>query len=298
MKAHPTDADAYAEALGNVARMSDLEEEISRKRAELSILRKKPINAIDMAAANKDASLIKSAISELERSKSAIKVEATPAAVSHHQQAVAEVSAKVAALQRHRAELTARLESDPAPSPSEHLKREREDILADLAMGEPREADLASIDARIRAAEDEAAPALAQAAAAASADRQTLAGIDRRLIAADDDLRRLRRDAPVLLGNMLVTEMYELAERYEDAAAQAAALLLRINALDRIRQKNAAVVGNGMNFSHFGLACFPTPLAEQASQNFSSIIGYGGEHINAAINAETDRLRSQGVAIK
>jgi hypothetical protein len=322
---------AHAEALAAVAALAALKDELAAKRAEREVraeqlrdIRERLADAENrvrglwrdgdetahkrasaaVAAAAEQAKHAKAAISALEveivdreTRKNVFAVSVTPDVVAYHQSLIAAAESKLEGLQRLRADIIARLDAAPPSDPAAAMLREREDILADIAQGEPRAADLERLDARIRDAQEKAAPAVAKYQADKDADRQALAGIDRRTVEVAADLRSLRAAAPILLGSFLGRELRDMAAQYEAVAEEAAGLLLTMRVLDDLIRKNALPVPHGINLGALERTFLPRPMSEHEVSTWRSIVGFAGENLKAATEAAVSRLAESGVTI-
>jgi hypothetical protein len=325
---HDTAALAVLSGLEEVAR---LEEEIRRKASELFDMR----HAMDtaqrrVAEANNDLAGFKTRprpaeleeartaleaarsealgaeadvkiaeldLAELKRQQAAMKIKVGPSHVVNHRREIASAEDFRSTLELRRDEMLAILATPPAPNPVAELLREREDIQADIALGNPREPDLTALDARILAATEVAAPRRAQERERATTAREALAGIERLLTGINNELDRLNSAYPALLGGFLVSELREAAVQYENAARQAAAQLLRVQALENLRHRHAPMTHSGLRMGYVAEARFPLPMQDEGYLNHAALIGPSGGHLDAATQAEIDRLNKLGVTL-
>lgn len=209
-------------------------------------------------------------------------------AVVYHQSLRGDIEAKLSAMHSRRNAILDRLNATPAPDPIAPLLIEQENLLAARALGEPVEAELRRIDAAI----EQTKPIRAKAEDAERADRQALAGLDRRISETEAELRRLRDLEAGLLGHLIVQGMREIAGRYEAAAASVADLLLQLQAFEATRFQVAPRVPSGLNLEMRKLHL--PALDGQPLINYRSLM----EKLNNAKQAMADNLKLAGISIE
>ena len=106
------------------------------------------------------------------------------------------------------------------------LETEREDLLADIATGSDKAAELKALDARLAQHKKDVAEQGSQAAIG-----QTVAGLTRKLERAQAELAELQGQRPVLLRRLLLANAEELGSAYVTTARQLKALHGRLAGL-------------------------------------------------------------------
>ncbi len=237
------------------------------------------------------------AIDDLRRRKDELKINATSDVVAYHVKAMDKSESTIADLNGHRAEILARIESPPPPTALTELLTRRGDLTVRQLLGEPVEAELSEVEAKIREVEAISAQQRAKADSATAADRQTLGGIDRLLAKTNEELDRLQRAYPILFGHRLNAEIRDEAGRYEKVIRQAADQLLHITALERLRQRYAPGVRALVNLDFLAQCCFPMPTATPPVLDRLALIGHSGEKLDAVIQKEKDHLADIGIKV-
>lgn len=158
---------------------------------------------------------------------------------SELQAQAAQIQARISGLREEIATAQARI---PDLSP---LLARREDLLADLALGVEATAELAALDSEI----DDKRAAHAQITAAAKetveASEQTIAGLQRRLVAIEQELsaRSDKKHEERLVVAVLKHHAETLGEEYLQAATQLKGLFMRLMALHSLTRQHGASGG-------------------------------------------------------
>jgi hypothetical protein len=156
-------------------------------------------------------------------------------------------AARVDTLHAHRARLLDAIQDDGA---DEGLRIEHEDLLAARALGEDVAARLAEVEAQ-----------LSQAAAAAAVKRgetaATLAGLARKIEAAEADLADAQRMLKALTDDQLDVEINTAVQQYEQISESLALALGELHALALIREAPTLGTPAGLLFGDLGRVFLP-----------------------------------------
>lgn len=232
--------------------------------------------------------------------------------VLDHQTQVSAASRAVnglrSAIAEEQAAIDAALDAMPAPS---SLYREREDLLAAIALKKAKTEDLAALDAKILVEEKAATKAAHEVGRRAATSRQALVGLNRKLDAALKQLEQLRAYTPEILRRFLSAEAEKAYVEYVKAAVAVKKYFLQIVALDALIKRHTGGDGRpsllGDSCRRFYIPLFALPQSE-VSENamwpgtlFSAeMAGAESESVRSkishAIGIETDRLQ-QGLGV-
>ncbi len=223
-------------------------------------------------------------------------------AVSQLVQVLAEQEEKLGALESADAAVAAQVGA---------LRREREDALADLALGKKRDADIAEIDRKISSAMGGYADAQG---AAETSDymrvEQVVEGLRRRRDQAEQELESLEQLTPDIIRRFVTDEAAAAYSSYLDNAKKVIADMKRIAALDVIFGE---VTGDNsrpftvyqwhntllpmFNLPHDGEINAHDPAGGRLfCSNSLFAVGSGGlNELDQAVEAEQVRLRDSGI---
>lgn len=113
------------------------------------------------------------------------------------------------------------------------LISQREELLADIALGEDRAADLSALDKQITATEKAQEKTLAEKKQAIKQAEQTIAGLERRMQAIQSDIYRLENLEPVLLDLFVMGAAEQAAAEFLTLAEGITDKFTELLALDR-----------------------------------------------------------------
>ncbi|MCW9058732.1 MAG: hypothetical protein OQL11_07670 [Gammaproteobacteria bacterium] len=243
---------------------------------------------------------VKSARSELQEHREALSSQQL--AVSKLVQMLAEQEEKLGALESADETVAAQVCT---------LRREREDALADLALGNKRDADIAEIDRKISSAMGGYTDA--QGAGEASdylRAEQVVEGLRRRKAQAEQELERMEQLTPDIVRRFVIDEAAATYSSYLDNANKVIADMKRIAALDVIFGE---VTGDNsypftayqwrrtllpmFNLPHDGEINAHDPASGRLfCSNSLYACGIGGlNELDQAVEAERERLRDSGI---
>lgn len=114
------------------------------------------------------------------------------------------------------------------------LYRKREDLLATVVAGEPRDKELKALDETIAKEEASARELRAKAERRAADAHQAIAGLSRKLERVRAELETLEKDTPALLEACLLAEAEAACAAYVEAALKVRDTFLRLVALEHI----------------------------------------------------------------
>lgn len=232
-------------------------------------------------------------------------VTATPEAASllENQRAIASTASAVGKLEGAIADYTSTVDKMRATLPEPGAtERERENLLAAIAIGEKRQADLDALDSRVA---NQQAQTLKDSRALTGI-AQTVAGLQRRLSEEQGKLQQLRQARLVLMRKFLLSEAEAEGAQYAASAVALAAHYRRLMALESLLADHGhvpsiAVHGEGLRLPGFGLesvrAHALSPLPGSGHQGAIFDLRFEPNRIVLA-RQEKDRLRAQGVEIE
>jgi hypothetical protein len=185
----------------------------------------------------------------------------------------------------------------------DHLLQQREDLLADRAIGAASKADIDAIDAKI-ATETKAMTAAKATASRRVADaKQTLQGLQRKREQAGQALQDLTAASSGIVFSLIRNEMEQECERYVEAALAVKASLLRLFALE---QMSSHFVKRGVGAVSFNaemsLPFIRLPPCDGLTSSWHAARGvlfasdvYFSQQVERAVVAERELLASAGV---
>lgn len=218
-------------------------------------------------------------------------------AALQNQQAIAAARTSVAQLEdaiQHQQAQAQRLqeEADALAVP----QAQREDLLADIATGQDKAAELAALDKRLE--QHKSAVAAAQGERAAIA--QTVAGLTRRLERSQGELTALQEVRPKLIRALLRERAETLGAAYVLAAQQLSSLYLQINGLGTALLNHGATQHirshASLKIPAFSLESVQPYAMQLRSELIVSGIETHGESL-ALARQEEERLRALGVEL-
>lgn len=121
--------------------------------------------------------------------------------------------------------------SNPVDSTQE-LMRQREGILAEIALGKNDNAKLENLDKRIEALNSEDKIKIAENNKAASVSQQTIAGLNPIKAGIEAELNHLNALTPKLFNHLAIMLAHEAAEKYKQAAIGLSDAVIELKALD------------------------------------------------------------------
>lgn len=149
-----------------------------------------------------------------------------------HERQLAAVSEKVSRLRALIAEHEQRLDVPTEEDGKlEALQLEREELLATIATGEGDPAHLEELDTQINALLADKEGVQAREAEKFRDARQTVAGLQKKLAAAEAELMELKDAAPFVLKQYLASELSKAAEAYNRSAEELATLFLHVQVI-------------------------------------------------------------------
>lgn len=231
-------------------------------------------------------------------------------ALKQHRKTLVDQKANVSTLNNLIAENEAKLAmldeiEDGQASIYADLQREREDVLADIALGRKTDADLVAVDRRISEATNSKRTSLAaKDAAEILRIEQSLEGLRRRMNEAVQDLRNTEKLTPGIVKEFLVADAAATYADYLENAGKAIADLKRVMALHLIYEKSTGDMANPFTMFYSASALLPafrlphddTRVAMAAPDLlFKSDMYRGTEEEASVMSAETERLCALGV---
>lgn len=230
-------------------------------------------------------------------------------ALKQHRKTLFEQKANVSTLNNLVAENEAKLASlesveDGQASIYADLQREREDVLADIALGRKSHADLAEVDRRIGEATNSKRTSLAaKDAAELLRVEQSLEGLRRRRNEAVQELRNTEKLTQGIIKEFLIADAAETYASYLANAGKVIADLKRIMALHFIYEKATGDKSSPFTTFYWDKALLPTfnlPHDGAGAGNGGGLLFGTDAYLQtdeplSVTNAETDRLRALGV---
>ncbi|MHB8949314.1 MAG: hypothetical protein ACYC4S_09640 [Rhodoferax sp.] len=221
-------------------------------------------------------------------------------AVLENQHATAIISATITKLERAIGKCEAQIKDQQAAFPNlDPLLNQREDLLAAVAIGENKSAEVKELDAKLAklsAQQKDARPAL-------DALKQTIGGLQRRLHESQAELLRLQKEKSVLMRLLLNTRAEALGAEYVAASAEIADLYKRLMALSGLLNDHGHAArlnmpGEGLHVPRFMLDSMvghadpvrPNALFTSALQT--------GIHLQEWVRQETASLLEIGIEIE
>ncbi|TXT37422.1 MAG: hypothetical protein FD135_3598 [Comamonadaceae bacterium] len=184
-----------------------------------------------------------------------MKNETTPnpeaTAVLENQQAIASTNAAIATLENAISKCESQITQQQAALPDVGpLLSQRADLLAAMAIGEDKSADMKKLDAKLEklnAQRNDAAPAL-------DVLKQTIDGLSRRLPVARATLQSLQTQRSSLMRQFLLSRAETIGAEYFELAKKIVANYKQLRALDNLMQGSPlAMYGEGLNVPRFRL---------------------------------------------
>jgi hypothetical protein len=183
----------------------------------------------------------------------------------------------------------------------DHLLQQREDILADRAIGSASQADIDAIDAQI--ATETKAMAAAKANGRVADAKQTLQGLQRKREQVGQELQELTAASGGVVFSLIRSEMEQECERYVEAALAVKASLLRLFALERM---SSHFVKSGVGAVRFNaeltLPFIRLPACDGLASSWHTNRGilfatdpFFYQQVERAVVAERELLASAGV---
>lgn len=190
----------------------------------------------------------------------------------------------------------------------DHLLQQREDLLADRAIGSASQADIDAIDAQI-ATETKAMTAAKATANRRIADaKQTLQGLQRKREQAGQELQELTAASSGIVFSLIRNEMEQECERYVEAALAVKASLLRLFALERMSSHFVKSGVGAVSFNaEMSLPFIRLPPCEELAADSSLASWYSNrgilfatdaffhQQVERAVVSERELLASAGV---
>lgn len=227
-----------------------------------------------------------------------------------HRKALLEQRSNVASLEQlvteHEVTLGT-LESAEEAQAAEYgdLQREREDVLADIALSRKSDSDLAEVDRRISemtrgARGSQGAKETAELLRA----EQRLEGLRRRKSNAEDELRQLEESTPAILQEFLIADAAEVYAAYLANAGKAIADMKRLLALGMLYEKTSGDKSRPFTKAYYEDALLPTfslphdgAGADDAVRGilFKTNMYLNSGEADTIMAEETDRLRALGI---
>ena len=218
-------------------------------------------------------------------------------AVLQHQEQLAQAHSTVAQLkqliadhQDHGAALQERAKRVAA------LETQREDLLADIATGQSKQAELQALDADLAQLKRSIKEQGTQAAT-----EQTIAGLQRKLAKAQDEVDQLTKKTDGLMRALLFAQAEELGAEYAQAAARTDYLCRRLHAMDNLLRTYGQTPGIGgrtvLEIPRFALSAMPKSFALHRPDHLYSHAHETFAKNNQVIDQEKTALRAKGVQI-
>lgn len=150
-----------------------------------------------------------------------------------HQKQIADVTAQIQTLEQAAADHESRAGQARSAVPSfDHLYRQREDLLADIAVGAAPQKRLAELDERILNEKEGAKELIQSAGELTRHSEQVVTGINRRLDEKRDELAKLNAATERLLRQLVKSEANDICCEYVSAALRVKDLFQKIIGLD------------------------------------------------------------------
>jgi hypothetical protein len=160
-------------------------------------------------------------------------------AVLEHQKAVSQISSSIFAIDTL---ITARRndisQANAAIPDISHLARERENILADIAIGQKTDEDLAEFDQRSEAEKEEYRTAKTRAQRVIHDSEQAISGLNRKVSEAIEKRADLQSKEKALIKALLLEEAEVACASYVEAAQVVKEQYVKLVALDSLLQHN------------------------------------------------------------
>ncbi len=138
-----------------------------------------------------------------------------------------------------------------------HLSIEREDMLADIALGKANTGDLAALDEKIGGIRNEHQAIAASAKESILAAEQVIAGLQRRIAPIESELQAVAATENSLLSKVVIEYAESLGAEYAEAALRLKELFFRLMAMDGII-RDAGIRKMGISAHTAAAMCIPT----------------------------------------
>jgi len=220
-------------------------------------------------------------------------------AVLQHQQAMADVQSNIERLRQAIAEQQGKAEQLRVQvAEVTDLQTQREDLLADIATGQDKAAELKTLDARLTRKKVD----LQEQGTQAAID-QTVAGLTRKLEHTEGQLADLQKEHPNLLRLLLHAHAEELGEVYVATARQLSGIYDRLASLSKLLEGHeqahsiSVVPIGGLQIPAFRLESVrPYVLSLNPAYITDTQRRTWGD-LRPFIDAEKSTLRAQGVQV-
>jgi len=180
---------------------------------------------------------------------------------------------------------------------------QRENVLADIAMGMDKQAELNQLDTDICTEESRKREHEEAVAKACSTLKPALAGLQRKLTDAESELILLKEKKPTVIEGFLKSEAERLATSYVETAVNLARQLERIVAIGSMIKSYG-----GNIFNNYSSQTLTVPLFSLAACLDNTHPAYRGQlkavvevgphqNLTPIIQAETERFKTQGVTL-
>ncbi|WP_029132696.1 hypothetical protein [Sedimenticola selenatireducens] len=180
------------------------------------------------------------------------------------------------------------------------LHQKRDDLLADIALGEATQEQLDPIDAEIAKMEQANAEQQAEKEKLAARANQVISGLVRKQQVLKLDLEKLERVTPKIMDQFLMNEAAAVAKVYQEQAKQAIVSLTRLAALERLiteqGERSAPIFLTGNERQTF----IPDSLINPVAPTVGPGILFKGLYPNSdlvidAVKAERERFEAMGI---
>lgn len=179
----------------------------------------------------------------------------------------------------------------------------RAELLADIAIGEAKQADLDKLDNQTQKERQAHEESRAKATPIISQATQTIAGLEAKQADLSRKIAWLERDNPLVLEQYLMCEIGRASALYVTQALALKESFLKLAALEHLL--NSATGGKARQIIAFKLAlpipklneCMPLAMKDRPDMHFISDSADGQSVRGAWINAERQRLAGDGLEI-
>ena len=183
------------------------------------------------------------------------------------------------------------------------LMEQREDLLADIAMGMDKSAELATLD-RVIQTEQEKKRAHSEAVTNAAATiRPAVSGLRRKLATAEVELTRLKGMKSSIIEEFIKTEAELVAQSYIESAVTVARKLEKLRALGTLIKSYGGSIynnysGGTLNVPIFNLDACLANLHPSEHGQLKEVVKVGPfQDLSPIIQAEAERFKAQGVIL-
>lgn len=231
-----------------------------------------------------------------------VKEDEATATIKKHQSDIVAASQKVAVL-----EAAIRREEENIATANAAIvtavlsPHEREEILADIALGKATEVDLEAFDRKAREEEATVVASLAAVKPTAQNAQQAIDGLKRRLADAQIELSALKGEFPQVRDKFLLAQAEALGVDYMAIAQRLVDIFKQLVAIDQIMGYPSRICGHKTADLCIPLfrvsACDNQDTPVYQFQFKAPRTMWTGEEMSAAVTAERERIRALGIEL-